>query len=57
MWSSYEVAKPIMLCCVTGSKKLQLSPTLSPPKEEDRYESDSSSGSSAYEEFLDQNQI
>uniref|UniRef100_A0A1J3J5Z2 FMP27/BLTP2/Hobbit GFWDK motif-containing RBG unit domain-containing protein n=1 Tax=Noccaea caerulescens TaxID=107243 RepID=A0A1J3J5Z2_NOCCA len=40
-----------------GSKKLQLSPTLSPPKEEDRYESDSSSGSSAYEEFLDQNQI
>ncbi|VVB08413.1 unnamed protein product [Arabis nemorensis] len=40
-----------------GSKKSQLSPTLSPPKEEDRYESDSSSGSSAYEEFLDQNQI
>ncbi|KFK32806.1 hypothetical protein AALP_AA6G290500 [Arabis alpina] len=40
-----------------GSKKLQLSPTLSPPKEEDRYESDSSSGSSTYEEFLDQNQI
>ncbi|KAH0929637.1 hypothetical protein HID58_015364 [Brassica napus] len=39
-----------------GSKKLQLSPTLS-PKEEDRYESDSSSGSSAYEEFLDQNQM
>ncbi|KAG7533601.1 FMP27 GFWDK domain [Arabidopsis thaliana x Arabidopsis arenosa] len=40
-----------------GSKKPQLSPTLSPPKEEDQYESDSSSGSSAYEEFLDQNQI
>jgi phage tail tube protein FII len=40
-----------------GSKKTQLSPTLSPPKEEDQYESDSSSGSSAYEEFLDQNQI
>ncbi|ESQ46165.1 hypothetical protein EUTSA_v10000004mg [Eutrema salsugineum] len=39
-----------------GSKKPQLSRTLS-PKEEDRYESDSSSGSSAYEEFLDQNHI
>ncbi|CAH8337276.1 unnamed protein product [Eruca vesicaria subsp. sativa] len=39
-----------------GSQKLQLSPTLS-PKEEERYESDSSSGSSAYEEFLDQNPI
>ncbi|CAN8283903.1 unnamed protein product [Cochlearia groenlandica] len=41
----------------TSSKKLQLSPTLSLKEEEDRYESDSSSGSSAYEEFLDQNQI
>ncbi|XP_023636085.1 protein KINKY POLLEN isoform X2 [Capsella rubella] len=40
-----------------GSKKPQLSPTLSPPKEEDHYESDSSSGSSTYEEFLDQNPI
>ncbi|XP_010440972.1 PREDICTED: protein KINKY POLLEN isoform X2 [Camelina sativa] len=42
-----------------GSKMAQqLSPTLSPSKEDDdHYDSDSSSGSSAYEEFLDQNQI